>query len=102
MARACGPTRWVAFERHDRDYIYWGSEGLSGAATAEVELENSETWLPLVVDHETGDLYGMFAGPDHPAPGAAHVVPDTSHARIRVTDGLVVRYLDGGFIHLVP
>lgn len=100
--RLCGPTRWVAFDRDDRDYITWGSTGLSSDATATAELEESGTWLPLTVNHETGDLTGFFAGPDHPSPAPAHVVPATSHVVIRVMDGLVRRDLDGGFIHLVP
>lgn len=100
--RTCGPTRWVAFERHDRDYITWGSTGLSNDATASVELENSGVWWPLTVNHATGELTAFFAGPDHPSPNPAHVVPATSHVNIKVNDGLVQRYLDGGFIHLVP
>jgi hypothetical protein len=100
--RRCGPTRWVAFDLDDLDYIVWGSVGLSSSATAAVELENSGTWWPLTVNHQTGDLTGLFAGPNHPAPGAAHVIPVTSHAVIRVSDGLVQRDLDGGFIHLIP
>jgi hypothetical protein len=100
--RECGPTRWVAFDRDDRDYITWSSTGLSSSATAAVELEASGTWIPLTVDHVTGDLTGLFAGPDHVSPGSAVVVPVTSHVVIRIVDGLVQRDLDGGFIHLVP
>lgn len=100
--RECGPTRWVAFDRDDRDYIVWGSVGLSSSATAAAELEQSGDWLALTVNHQTGDLTGLFAGPDHPSPGAAHVVPVTSHVVIRIIDGLVQRDLDGGFIHLIP
>lgn len=100
--RVCGPTRWVAFDRDDRDYITWGSTGLSSQATAAAELEESGTWIPLTVDHTTGDLSALFAGPDHPTPGAAHVVPVTSHVVIRINDGLVQRDMDGGFIHLIP
>lgn len=100
--RICGPTRWVAFDRDDRDYITWGSTGLSSSATAAAELEQSGTWIPLTVDHTTGNLTGLFAGPDHPAPGSAHVVPVTSRVNIRIIDGLVQRDLDGGFIHLLP
>lgn len=100
--RRCGPTRWVAFDRDDRDYITWGSTGLSGAATAAAELEESGVWWPLTVNAQSGELTGLFAGPDHPSPGAARVVPTTSHVVIRIVDGLVQRDLDGGFIHLVP
>lgn len=100
--RECGPTRWVAFDRDDLDEITWVSSGLSSIATAAAELENSGTWLPLTVNHVTGELTGMFAGPDHLAPGSAHVVPVTSHVVIRVNDGERQRDLDGGFIHLIP
>lgn len=99
--RKCGPTQWVAFDLDDLDYITWVATGLSDAASAAVELENSGTWWPLVVDHATGELTGLFAGPGHPSPGLAHVIPVTSHAVIRVNDGVRQRDLDGGFIHLV-
>jgi len=100
--RECGPTRWVAFDRDDRDYITWGSTGLSGSATAAAELESSGNWLPLTVDPATGALSGLFAGPDHPSPGIAYVIPTTSRVVIRINDGLVQKDMDGGFIHLLP
>jgi hypothetical protein len=102
MPRQCGPKKWVAFERKALDFISWGSQGLSDTATAAVELENSGTWWDLVIDPVSGELTGYFAGPDQPSPGSAHVIPVTSHATVKITESGVERYLDGGFIHLIP
>lgn len=102
MARTCGPTLWVEFDRDDRDYIEWGSTGLSSAATAAAELENSGVWHNLTVDHQTGTLTGYFAGPNFPSPAPATVITGTSHVVIRITDGGIRRDIDGGFIRLVP
>jgi hypothetical protein len=102
VARECGPGRWVDFERTDRDYVKWGSSGLTGAATATVELESNGTFHNLAIDTETGDLTALFAGPDVVSPGGAIVVPETSHIEVHIVDGVITRTLDGGFIRLVP
>lgn len=102
MARECGPGRWVGFDRTDRDYVTWSTVGLSGAATASAELENSGTLIPLTVNATTGDLTGYFSGPNHPSPSPAVVVTVTSHVELHISDGGVQRTLDGGFIRLLP
>lgn len=102
MARDCGPGRWVDFERTDRDYVSWSSEGLSGSATAVFELESDGVMHALAINHSTGEMTGYFAGPSVTTPGSAVVVPTTSHVEIHITDGAVARTLDGGFIRLVP
>lgn len=102
MARTCGPTMWVEFDRDDRDWVEWHSSGLTEDATAVAELENSGTWLALTVDSATGTISGYFAGPNFPIPAPAHVIPTTSHVTLRITDGGIRRDIDGGFIRLVP
>lgn len=95
--------RWAELRKGDRDYIDWDVTGLDDNPdfpfTATVELEDSGIWLPLEV--LPGLVRGYFAGPNFPAPGAAHVIPVTSHCEIHLVNSLVSLTFDGGFIAIV-
>lgn len=97
----CTSSRFVEFKRKDRDFVTWGSQGLSEDAVASFQIEGTGPLYPLEFDPATGVLAGYFAGPDFGTPGPAHVITQTVHIDIYVTDGDVTRWLDGGFIRLV-
>lgn len=86
--------------RAERLDISWPIDGQSDTATAEVELEESGTWWALTI--AGGFATGYFAGPQYSTPAPAHIVPKTSHALIKVTDGRITVIRDAGFIRLVP
>jgi hypothetical protein len=88
----------VDLGRADRIDISWPVDGISGSATAAVELDESGTWWALII--ADGLATGYFAGPDYPSPSPAHVVATTSHARLKIIDGRVTVVQDGGFIRL--
>lgn len=95
---ACVTSVVVDLGRGDRFDISWPIDGASDSAVAEVELEESGTWWQLTI--ADGFATGYFAGPDFASPAPAHVVPATSHAMIRVTDGRTTVLRDGGFIRV--
>lgn len=101
MALQCGPGRWVSFRPGDRDYVVWGSTGLTDAAVVTGRLEAGD-WFPLDYNTETGEITGYFARAEHQSPGSAHIVSATSHVDIHIVDDGVDRTVDGGFIRLVP
>lgn len=94
----CRPT-WAELGRADRRFVTWPVENLPSGATAEVALEAGPWWAMQVAPTS---VTAYFAGPDFVTPGAAHTVPTTSHAEIRITTGTTVETFDAGFIQLVP
>jgi hypothetical protein len=97
ITTSCPGSRAVRLRRFDRDYIAWPISGMQVNAAAYVELEGDGQWHPLVSG--PGEVLGYFAGPDHPSPAPAVVVPTTSHCEIRVITGGVTQVtLDGGMI----
>lgn len=100
MLRECGPGQWVEFRLTDRAPVVWPSTGLTAAAVVTARLETG-AWFPLSFTFETGELLGLFAGPDNTTPAGAVVINGTSHVDIHIVDGDVDRIMDGGFIRLV-
>jgi hypothetical protein len=88
----------VQLNRGDRVFISWPVTGLTDTTTASVSLEGGPF---ITVDVAVGEVVGYFAGPDFPLPGAARVVPTTSHAMVRIMTDEIQETFDGGFIWLV-
>jgi len=95
----CTARDYVRLNRADRSTISWPVTGVADTDSADVSLENGP-WWPLEIG--PGTVTGYFAGPDYASPSPAHVVPVTSHARIRISNADISETFDGGFIQLVP
>lgn len=94
----CNPT-WAELGRADRRFVTWPIDNLPAGATVTASLESGPE-LPLQTSPTSAT--GYFAGPDFVTPGAAHVVPVTSHVRISVVTADTSETFDGGYIQLVP
>jgi hypothetical protein len=95
----CTARGFITLGRKDRTTREWPVTGVADTDSADVSLEGGP-WWPLEVGIDV--VTGYFAGPDHPSPSPAHVVPVTSHAEIRISNGQISETFDGGFIQLVP
>lgn len=99
----CVPLPPWPLSRRGQELIAWDVGGLPPGAQADLQLEGSGTWHPLLINTDRDMLSIWAAGPLFPDPDAeAIVVLTTSHTEIRVTAGQTILFLDGGYIELLP
>lgn len=103
MSAPCTPMLPWPLSRRGQELIAWDVDGLPAGAVADIQLENSDVWRPLMINTERTVLSLWVAGPDFVSPASESVVvPTTSWAEIRVTAGATTIFLDGGYIELLP
>lgn len=85
----------------DRDYISWPIWGAAEGEVMMVQVEGNPDWHEVLV--RKGAAVGYFAGPNHPNPGSAIVVPRTASCVLewRSRSGAVRVSRRAGFIELI-
>jgi len=102
VTTACIPLPPWPLSRRGQELIAWDVSGLPSGATADLQLEGTGAWTPLLISTERDVLSVWAAGPSFTDPGDVLVVPTTSRTEIRIVAGQTTIFLDGGYIELVP
>jgi len=93
--------RVVDICRACRLHVSWPVTGVGSTDQPQASL-NGGPWVALTLATDQLSVIGYFAGPDYPVPGAATVLPRTSHVTIQITTTTEVLTFEGGFLRVTP